>query len=270
MADVNKPTLLVAGGGVLALVVVAVLVGAALTQPNAPVGGDSSTPTAVEATALPTLAPTAGGTDTGTRTDQGGEPTPTPTPYPTLTPTATATPTATPALTDVPPENFDEREIERLVGEYINERRVAMNRSRLTTGEEGVAPVVEMARAHSSDMADVGEAIHRIDGQSSADRYRANELYDRCRWSTPDGTTLVTADDNALEAVGHTVAGEPYRSDGQRQFNGDEEAVAKTVVDNWLATDTYRPRLLRPNAEAVGVGVEITRRGDVYVTANFC
>ncbi|MFC7196236.1 hypothetical protein ACFQL4_19050 [Halosimplex aquaticum] len=127
-----------------------------------------------------------------------------------------------------------------------------------------------MARGHSVRMADVDKAIHRIDGQTSADRYRENSLYDRCRWSTQDGNALVTADDNALEAVDRTVAGEPYRHDGERRFNGNESAVAHAIVDDWWNTSTYRPRLTRPGADEVGVGADITRRGDVFATANFC
>lgn len=269
MVDVNKPTLLIAGGGVVALVVVAVLVGAALTQPNTPGVGDESPPTAIEATPLPTLEPTADGTATATQT---GPATATPTPYPTLTPTPTptATPTATPELTDVPADSFDEREIERLAGEYINDRREAEGLS--TLGVEGVTVdrLTDMARGHSVDMADVGEAIHRIDGRESADRYTDNDLYDSCRWPAAETDSLVTADDNKLEAVGSTVAGQPYTEDDERRFNGNESAVAHAIVDSWWETSTYRPRLSRPNASVVGVGVELTRRGDVFVTANFC
>ena len=260
--DVNKPTLLVAGGGAVALVVVAVLVGAALSQPNAPVTGDPSTATAVEATDLPTLAPTV----TGTATAAAGTPSPTLTP----TPTPTPTPTATPALTDIPADAFDEREIERLVGEYINDRRASAGLDPLAIRGQGVDRLTEMARGHSVQMANLGEAIHRIDGVTSAERYREHELYERCRWSSPDGNTLRNADDNALEAVGRTVAGEPYRDNGTRQFNGDESAVARAVVDAWWNTSTYRPRLSYPNADEVGIGVEITRRNDVFVTANVC
>jgi uncharacterized protein YkwD len=275
--DVNKPTLLVAGGGAVALVVFAVLVGAALSQPNAPVTGEPETATPVEATDLPTLAPTATGTAVGTGTGTGtatasATPTPTPTAYPTLTPTATSTPTptATPALTAIPAEAFDEREIERLVGEYVNDRRASEGLDPLDNEGKGVDRLTEMARGHSVQMANVGEAIHRIDGVTSAERYRDHELYDRCRWSSPDGNTLRTADDNGLEAVGRTIAGEPYESNGSRQFNGNESAVARAIVESWWETKTYPPRLTYPNADEIGVGVEITRRNDVFVTANVC
>ncbi|WP_436907389.1 CAP domain-containing protein [Halosimplex marinum] len=274
--DVNKPTLLVAGGGAVALVVVAVLVGAALSQPNAPVTGEPETATPVEATDLPTLAPTVTGTAGGTATAAATPtptPTATPTAYPTLTPTVTptATPTATPALTEIPAEAFDEREIERLVGEYVNDRRASEGLDPLDNEGKGVDRLTEMAREHSVQMANVGEAIHRIDGVTSAERYRDHELYDRCRWSSPDGNTLRTADDNALEAVGRTVAGDPdHRVNGSRQFNGNESAVARAIVESWWETDTYRPRLTYPNADEIGVGVEITRRNDVFVTANVC
>ena len=119
-------------------------------------------------------------------------------------------------------------------------------------------------------MADIGRAIHRIDGEASADRYRATDLYDRCRWSASDSDSLVTADDNALEALGRTVAGQPYTEDDERRFNGDEKAVARALVDSWWETSTYRPRLTRQNASVVGVGVDITRRGDVFATVNLC
>lgn len=269
MVDVNKPTLLIAGGGVVALVVVAVLVGAALTQPNAPSVGGESTPTPVEATPLPPLETTTGGPATAT---PSGPATATATPYPTLTPTPSPspTPTATPELTEVPADSFDEREVERLVVEYINERRSAANYSTLGVDGATADRLTEMARGHSVDMADLGEAIHRIDGAKSADRYRESDLYDRCRWPAADSDSLVTADDNALEAVGTTVAGQPYTKDDERRFNGDEAAVARALVDSWWATDTYRPRLARPNASVVGVGVEITRRGDVFATVNLC
>jgi uncharacterized protein YkwD len=269
--DVNKPTLLVAGGGAVVLVVVAVLVGAALSQPNAPVTGDPSTATAVDATDLPTLEPTETGTAVGTATGTAVG-TETPTPYPTLTPTPTPTPTptATPALTDLPADAFDEREIERLVGEYINDRRASAGLDPLRVEGQGADRLTEMARGHSVQMADQGEAIHRVDGVTSVERYRDYELYDRCGWSSPDGNTLRIADDNALEAVGQTIAGEPYRNNGTRQFNGDESAVARAVVESWWNTSTYRPRLSYPNADEIGVGVEITRRNDVFVTVNVC
>ncbi|QLH80270.1 CAP domain-containing protein [Halosimplex pelagicum] len=270
--NVNKPTLLVAGGGAVALVVVAVLVGAALSQPNAPVTGDPSTATPVDATDLPTLAPTTTGTAAGTTAATNGTATATQTPYPTLTPTPTPTPTptATPALTDIPADAFDEREIERLIGEYVNDRRASEGLDPLTVEGQGVDRLRAMARGHSVQMANQGESIHRIDGVSSAGRYRDHELYDRCKWSSPDGNTLRTADGNALEAVGRTVAGEPYRTNGTRRFNGDESAVARAIVESWWNTGTYPPRLTYPNADEVGVGVEITRRNDVFVTANVC
>jgi uncharacterized protein YkwD len=267
MVDVNKPTLLVAGGGVVALVVVAVLVSAALSQPNVPSVSGESTPTPVEATPLPPLERTTGGPATAT---PSGPATATPTPYPTLTPTLSSTPTATPELTAVPAESFDEREVERLVVTFLNERRSAANYSTLGVDGTTADRLIEMARGHSVDMADLGEAVHRIDGAESADRYRGAELYDRCRWPAADSNSLVTADHNALEAVGTTVAGQPYTEDDERRFNGDEEAVARALVDSWWETDTYRPRLARPNASVVGVGVDITRRGDVFATVNLC
>ena len=225
---------------------------------NADTGG---TPTAVDETPLdPSPTPTAA---------------PTATPTPTAAPTATPTPTATtPQRTVVLPDEFDERRVEVLIVEEINERRTAEGLDPLLGNGTVPERLREMVREHSVTMADAGRVNHVIDGNASADRYRDNDLYRLCRWKADGREAIIAADNNgyaanesALEAVGHTYAGREY---DEGQFNGDEQAVAAAIVEDWYRDYRFERRLMLPNATMVGVGVTITQSGEVYATADLC
>lgn len=282
----NKPFLLILGGVALGSLLVGGLVGAVLYSGG---GGGSTTPTAVGVTPLAlTPTPTPGGTTvpgtaqtrttaprTATRSvTPTRTPTATPTPVPTATPSPTplriptVTPSPTPGPTTVPPSEFDPGAVEAAIVDAINDRRAAANESRLDSSGAHGDPLTAMARDHSAAMADAETVAHEIDGRSSKDRYEEYSLYLSCRWSGESGR-LVTADDNELELVGSTVAGRPYEVGGERRFNGNETAVARAIVESWWY-GLDRDRMLRPGADEVGVGVEITRQGEVYATANFC
>jgi len=246
----------------------------AMVLGGAPMGGEggAATPAVVDSTPLPpaTTAP-ATGTTAATATSASA---PTPTAVATSTaaaPTATASPT--PARTTVPVEAFDPREIERQVVAAVNDRRAAAGLPALSTSGGAADRLTWMARNHSIAMADEGQATHRIDGRDSADRYRAADLYDRCSWAAENGGYLVKADNppgNPLEAVGVTTVGQVYTDGGQRRFAGNDTAVARAVVESWWETDTYQPRLTRAGAERIGVGVELTRANEAFVTATLC
>jgi len=223
--------------------------------------------------------------------DTGGTPTPvdatpldlspTPTAAPTVTATATAAPTATPAPTATTPQQtvvlpneFDERRVEVLIVEEINERRTAEGLDPLLGNGTVPERLREMVREHSVAMADTGRVNHVIDGNASVDRYEDNDLYRLCRWKADGREAIIAADNNgyaanesALEAVGHTYAGREY--DGG-QFNGDEQAVAAAIVEDWYRDYRFVRRLMLPNATMVGVGVTITQSGEVYATADLC
>jgi len=257
----NRAAVILLGG----IVLVGVLViggGAALVLGGGDAGA-GGTPTAVDATPLP-VTPT---------------PTATPTASPTATPTqpSTATVTATPTIaprTATPQRTFSERRVEVLVVEALNEWRASEGLELLEGNGTTAERLREMAREHSVAMADEGEVTHVIDGTASVDRYERHDLVRLCSWkaagrnATIDpGNNGYLKTDNAFEAIGRTYAGREY-DDGQ--FNGDEQAVADAIVEQWQS-DLYFPRrMLLPNATHVGVGAEITQAGEVYVTADVC
>lgn len=268
---VNKVAVLLVGGIVVVGVVVIGGVAAFVLGSGGPAG--DATPTAVDETPLPS--PTANGP--GTATD-GPAATPSTTATATVTGTPTATPTATPRPTVLPSE-FDDDEIERHIAELINERREADGLDPLRLDGSTSNSVTEMARDHSAAMAEEGEAVHVIDGNTSTDRYHQYELYTTCRWRQPGGESFASSDhngitgsENGFEAVARTIAGREYEDDGDTFFHRDEEAVAEHIVDEWWNSTLppYADRLTLPNARHLGVGVEITQYGEVYATANIC
>jgi len=115
-------------------------------------------------------------------------------------------------------------------------------------------------------MAEAGVARHTIDDVASVDRYDQYSLYDTCKFKIQ--SYVETADDNELEVIGQTYAGQEYPDNGTQQFNGNDTAVATTLTDDWLTTQ--RGRLFYENAERIGVGVTVTNTGTVYATVNIC
>jgi hypothetical protein len=281
---VNKIAVLLVGG---IIVVGVVVIGGVAAFVLGGTDGGSGTPTARDATPLPspgaTVTGTAAPTATATVTATG-----TATATATVTPTATATPTATPRPT-VSPSEFDEEAIATHIERLINRRRQAAGLEPLSRNGTTVGTVVEMARAHSEAMADEGDPTHEIAGNTSTDRYRAYELYNVCSWQKPGEEGFarpdangVTDSPNGFETVASTIAGREYefQRDGETitRFNADEQDVAEAIVNQWWnntgvdSTDRlyYRDRLTLPNAGRIGVGVEVTQFGEVYATANLC
>jgi len=257
----NRAAVIVLGG--IVLVGVLVIGGGAALVLGGGDGGVGGTPTAVDATPLP-MTPTQTATPTASQTVTSTE---------MAASTVTPTPTVRPE-TPVPLAAFSERRIEVLVVEALNEWRASEGLEPFVGNGTTAERLREMAREHSVAMADEGKVTHVIDGTTSADRYQDRDLHRLCSWkaagrdATIDpGNNGYQKTDNAFEAVGRTYAGREY-DDGQ--FNGDEQAVARAVVERWQS-DLYFPRrLLLPNATHVGVGTEITQSGEVYVTADVC
>jgi len=212
-----------------------------------PLPGDDSTPTPV-----PTTAATAATTTVGPPTEQ---------------PEQTETEVA-PARTTVPARRFDEDEIAAEAKRFINQRRVQQGLSELTTSGQTVDQIDALAADHSIDMADEGVLSHNVNGNSSQDRYRAANLFDACQFPSNSDSYLITAEGNNLEAITRTVAGR-YDS-GTGEFYENETAVAEAIVENWFDSMTAEPRLTYRNAERIGLGVEVTRDGTVYATADMC
>lgn len=198
------------------------------------------------------------------------------TPVPTNVPTPNGTTTTNGSgdeQTTVAARRFSRTEIEREVQRLVNRERRDNDLRRLQTDGNTVDELTRMARGHSHSMADAGRVGHRVNGSSSADRYRANGLYASCQFESTEGNYIVKADQpeaNALEVLGKTVAGRPYEVYGEPEFNSNESEVAEALADQMLNTPAFRNRLLYENADYIGVGVEVTDGGTVYATGDVC
>ncbi|WP_459194750.1 CAP domain-containing protein [Halosimplex sp. J119] len=263
------------------------LVGAALgfaigggTGQSGPPDG-TSVPTATPpgaATPTPSQVPTATGTATAipatpTRTVTPAPTTPTTVSTPTSTPTATVTPdpTATATRTPMLIRRFDTDEIERDLRRMVNDWREERGLRPFGNPDGTVVRKLDrMATAHSVDMADRGETIHRIDNRSSAGRYRDAELFETCQFKKSGAQYVVTPTRNRLEVLGKTDAGRAYETGNGTRYNGDESAVAAAIFESWVETEPYRERLSYANATRIGIGIETTTDNEVYVTGNLC
>lgn len=228
----------------------------------APTPVPSPVPTAtLSPTATPTTAGTAAATLTPTRTA-------TPTAArPTVSPEPTPTPTRTPMLI----RRFDTERIEGHLRGLINDWRERRGLDPFTYRSGTVVRKVDrMAAAHSVDMADVGETVHRIDNRSSAGRYRAAELFETCQFKKRGDQYIVTPTRNRLEVLGKTYAGTTYRGPDGTRYNENESMVAQAVFENWRTNRVFRERLAYANATRIGIGIETTEKNEVYVTGNLC
>ncbi|AEM56424.1 MULTISPECIES: CAP domain-containing protein [Haloarcula] len=194
----------------------------------------------------------------------------TPTPTPGANGTATPAETATPKQESIPARKFNEQNVSDYVRQFLNEERKAAGVPAFESGLRTEEDLNEMAKGHSEQMAVEGQAIHKIDGVSSKDRYENTGLYDRCTFDSAEGEYIEQPDRNRFEAVEQTVAGQTYEEDGKERFHATDKEVARKIVDDWMAWPDYRERLTLRNANLVGIGVEITDTGNVYATANIC
>ena len=253
---VNKAALGVLGVIVLVSMGVGVLIGMQLGGPASagPTDGNSS--------------------DGGETTTAPADSTPTRTPFPESPPTASGPggqePTITAAgRTTVSYRRFDAREIAAHIKEDINERRQGAGLEAFVTSGSTVSEIDKMARTHSDAMADAGVVRNYLNGNSSADRYRAFNLFQTCSFPNEEDTFIVDATGNRLEVIGSTVAGRAYDRDDPK-FNENESQVAEALVTEWWDDPTKRERLSWVNAERIGSGVEVTQDGSVYATVNLC
>lgn len=171
--------------------------------------------------------------------------------------------------TTIAARQFDEDEIATHVATFVNRERVDQGRVELTTDDETGREVAVMARNHSVGMANAGTVGHDVNGVSTASRYKNYDLFERCKFKSNEGS-YIRQPDEKFELLGLTYAGKEYQDDGQEQFNGDERAVARVIVDNWNESATYRERLLVDEPRHMGVGVEVTEAGKAYVTLDVC
>jgi hypothetical protein len=269
----NKIALLLLGG----IVVTATSAGAAIGVyldgggPLLESGGDGGDGSAAP---TPTLTATAtAATDTGdgggNSDDGGGTATEKPgsagtTPPPTSTgtppPTATSEPDATATPGPIRPDSFNETKIQLLVVEEINDRRVERGLEKLRSDEV----LTRMAGNHSRRMSEQGYVSHAAGGYTTADRYRRNGMYDRCKVFNDDETRI--REGKQLETLEKVSAGGEYGG----QVNRNDRDVAVDAVEKWFTENSDRRKLTFENAELLGVGVHVSGSNRAYLTADLC
>lgn len=211
---------------------------------------------------------------------------------------------------NIPARDFNDRNISEYLIEYINIARVngsanitteSMNTTaNLTTGG-GLAPLrtettnagrlTDMAGSHSDTMAREGRVAHRINNISTPDRYKQYNLYQRCEVNVDNNYVLSPRSDR-YEVIGKTVAGqeytpsdtlagwdrEPNSTDSNEtdtnqtriQFNANDRQVARALAIHWLDGASKSSPILHEDMQEIGVGVTVTRTGNVYATVNTC
>jgi uncharacterized protein YkwD len=143
----------------------------------------------------------------------------------------------------------DERQVERLIHEEINEERAANGVDSLETDSD----LRRVARGHSVDMIEQNYVGHE----------------------SPDGVTPA----DRLESAGCSAGGEnvaqswidePVNVEGQTIVVDDEAELADHLVERWMASPGHRENVLRESFSESGVGVMITDDNRVYATQKFC
>ncbi|MFB6185050.1 MAG: CAP domain-containing protein [Haloarculaceae archaeon] len=189
---------------------------------------------------------------------------------PTVTPD-NATTTANATTTSVPASSFNETLIAERTAEKVNRKRRNRGLHNLSTSGSTVRHLEVMARNHSDAMAGTETVQHTIDGVSMRERYKSfDDLYEVCQWEAADSDSVRYPRDNNFEAIGKIFAGRTYQQRGETRYNRNESQVADAIADFWFHTPSYKDALTYPNAQRIGVAVNVTDSGAVYATANVC
>ncbi|ELZ24100.1 hypothetical protein C475_12662 [Halosimplex carlsbadense 2-9-1] len=208
------------------------------------------------ATAFPTLTPTSVATPTVTATGT-----------PTVTPTPTAVPTRTPIL----PRKFEERRVELELRRMINDWRRA-NEQDPYTNDNGtlVKRINEMSLNHSVAMAERGELVYETHGLSVPQRYEAFELKETCTFKRQGKQFIVSPNNYQFQVIAQSYVGRNYQEDGETVYHENETAVARDIFEDWTENPVYADVLEYPNANRLGIGIEITEDNEVWATGNIC
>ncbi|WP_436910493.1 hypothetical protein [Halosimplex marinum] len=282
---------LVVAGAVAAVAVLAVggIAGAMLLGG----GGGTGTPTPDDADgsddggdgdsepATPTATAAANATANGTATNGTGNgtatafptltPTSVPTPTATATPTVTPTPTAVPTRTPILPRKFEEREIELELRRMINDwrRDNGLDPYREANGSL-VKQINEMSLNHSRAMADRDELVYETHGLTVPQRYMAFKLLETCKFKKAGEHYIVSPHKQQFQVIDRSYIGRNYQDSGETVYHENETAVARDIFETWTGNRVYAEVLNYPNANRLGLGIEITEDNEVWVTGNIC
>jgi hypothetical protein len=234
--------------------------------------GDSEPPTATAAGNATVNGTATNGTETATAfptltTTSAPTPTPTATATPTVTPTPTAVPTRTPTL----PRRFSEREVELELRRLINDwrRNNGLNAYANANGTL-VKRINRMSLNHSAGMAERGELVYETYNLSVPERYEEFGLKETCKFKRQDKQFIVSPENYQFQVIGQTYIGRNFEENGETVYHENETAVAREIFEDWTGNRVYADVLNYPNANRLGLGIEITEDNEVWVTGNIC
>ncbi|QLH80097.1 hypothetical protein [Halosimplex pelagicum] len=233
-------------------------------------GGSAATPTPAATTAGNGTA--ANGTGNGTATAFPTlTPTSAPTPTATGTPTVTPTPTAIPTRTPILPRMFEEREVELEPRRMINDWRRDNGLDPYTNANGSlVKRINRMSLNHSVAMADRGELVYETHNLSVPERYRVFDLKETCKFKRQGKQFIVSPNNYQFQVIGQSHIGSNFQENGETVYHENETAVARDIFEDWTENPVYAGVLDYPNANRLGLGIEITEDNEVWVTRNIC
>ncbi len=159
---------------------------------------------------------------------------------------------------------LNETRVERLIHEYVNERRSAHGLPAMAWDWR----LQDIANYHSRDMVRNDYFAHESpDGNTMEQRYFQHE-YD-CEVPTGNGE-YATGGEN----IAYTYYEERMRSDdGTTHYYDTNRELARGIVNQWMNSTGHRENILRDYWQNEGIGVEVTETSEgtrVYATQNFC
>ncbi|MEB3164514.1 MAG: CAP domain-containing protein [Prochlorothrix sp.] len=154
--------------------------------------------------------------------------------------------------------------IEQQVHQLTNEQRIAHDLRPLATDDV----LVDIARAHSQDMADREYFEHVTpDGATPADRGFAQNY--RCRKDYPGYYTEGIAENLYMTDRFHSVTtynGVPTAYQWMTELD-----IAEATVQGWMDSPGHRENILTETYDREGIGVVLDSETlKIYVTQNFC
>lgn len=154
--------------------------------------------------------------------------------------------------------------IEQQVHQLTNEQRIAYNLRPLATDDV----LVDIARAHSQDMADREYFEHVTpDGVTPADRGFAQNYH--CRKDYPGYYTEGIAENLYMTDRFHSVTtynGVPTAYQWMTELD-----IAEATVQGWMDSPGHRKNILTETYDREGIGVVLDSETlKIYVTQNFC
>jgi uncharacterized protein YkwD len=179
-------------------------------------------------------------------------------------------------------DDYNRTEIERLVFEYTNEERASEGLEELEYTDE----FVEVSRGHSADMADNGYVGH-IDSQnrSFGERMNSEGGMDAEVCLSPEDRESIEEirQSDSLEigelpspAAGENAGTTFYETEvdnertGETVVNQNEDDIALTLVDSWMASPPHRENILDERWNSMSVGVYVSEGKTVFATQVFC